>query len=242
MHIGDQIQWKKQNQITRTQQTIDLAVSNRGTHWFSALLSKIYENYKKDRRQTNAYMERLWFLTNDTNTNFRFAVKRLNRKQQLSINTMLLQNSPKFTWGTPLYYAFSRSTKHAKRFPTYSQGFSKICFRVKIWLVVVRSGQKLHCPTSSLDSIFHGISIQDIWHTLFLVNKAVIFLYSLCIACELRSTFLNIGTITPVCHSISFDVLPNFHATWHTRVSQRIPWLFKLFNISGLISSSPAAF
>ena len=51
---------------------------------------------------------------------------------------------------------------------------------------------------------------------------------------------MNIGKITPVCQSIG--VLPNFHATWHTRVNQRIPSPVSAFNISGLISSSPAAY
>ena len=56
----------------------------------------------------------------------------------------------------------------------------------------------------------------------------------------LRSPFLNIGIITPVCQSLG--VLPNFHATSHTRINQRIPSSVSAFNISGLISSSPAAF
>ena len=51
---------------------------------------------------------------------------------------------------------------------------------------------------------------------------------------------MNIGIITPVCQSLG--VLPNFHATWHTRVNQRIPSPVSAFNISGLISFSPAAF
>ena len=36
--------------------------------------------------------------------------------------------------------------------------------------------------------------------------------------------------------------LPNFDAIWHTRVNQRIPSPISAFNISGLISSSLAAF
>ena len=56
----------------------------------------------------------------------------------------------------------------------------------------------------------------------------------------LLSHFLNIGIITPVCQSQ--EVLPNFHATSHTRINQRIHSSVSAFNISGLISSSPAAF
>ena len=57
---------------------------------------------------------------------------------------------------------------------------------------------------------------------------------------SLRSPFLNIGIITPVCQSRG--VFSNFHVTCHTRVNQRIPSPVSVFNISGLISSSPAAF
>ena len=46
----------------------------------------------------------------------------------------------------------------------------------------------------------------------------------------LLSTFLNIEIITPVCQSLG--VLPNFHATWHTRVNQRIPSPVGAFNLS----------
>ena len=46
--------------------------------------------------------------------------------------------------------------------------------------------------------------------------------------------------ITPVCQI--FGVFPSFHATWLTLVNLRTPCPFNAFNISGRISSSPAAF
>ena len=55
----------------------------------------------------------------------------------------------------------------------------------------------------------------------------------------LLSPFLWIGIITLVCHC--FGACPVLHATLQTRVSQRTPYVFIAFNISGLISSSPGA-
>ena len=48
-------------------------------------------------------------------------------------------------------YAFSRSTKHTKRSLPYSQDFLKICFRVKIWSVVLRPGRKPHWSSFPFD-------------------------------------------------------------------------------------------
>ena len=93
-----------------------------------------------------------------------------------------------------------------------------------------------HLPV--LITLFLGISFQDIWHILSLANWGMISLCSSCIC--LPSPFLDIGIIIPVCQSLG--VLPNFHSTWHTRVNQRFPSPVNAFNISGLISSSPAAF
>jgi len=60
--------------------------------------------------------------------------------------------------------AFSKSTKHAKRPMPYSQDFSKICFRVKIWPGVLRPERKSHYLSSSLDSIIsRHFSFQDIY-------------------------------------------------------------------------------
>jgi len=113
---------------------------------------------KRKGDKTHAYLDQrqhgmTWLLTIDTITDFRLAVERLNGKQQLTINaySILLQNLPKFISRTQSY-AFSRSTKYAKRFLPYFQDFSKICFRVKNWSVVLRPGRKPHFPSSNLDS------------------------------------------------------------------------------------------
>jgi len=48
-------------------------------------------------------------------------------------------------------YAFLRSTKHVKRSLPYSQDFSKICFRVKIWSVGRKEGKALIYLSRYLD-------------------------------------------------------------------------------------------
>ena len=65
-------------------------------------------------------------------------------------------------------------------------------------------------------------------------------IWSVVLYIALRSPFLNIGIITPVCEYLG--VLPNFHAIWHTHANQRIPSPVSAFNFLGLILSSPAAF
>ena len=67
-------------------------------------------------------------------------------------------------------YAVSRSTKHAKTFLTYYQDFSKICFRVKIWSVVLRPERKRTDHLPVLIPLFVGISFQGIWRILFLAT------------------------------------------------------------------------
>ena len=50
------------------------------------------------------------------------------------------RNTPEsFSRGTRSY-AFSRLTKHVEKFLAYSQDFSKICWRVKFWSVVLWPG------------------------------------------------------------------------------------------------------
>ena len=135
-------------------------------------------------------------------------------------------------------YAFSRSTKHAKRSLPYSQNYSKICFRIKIWSVVLRPGQKPHWPSSSFDSTISRHFLSR--HLAYTFPGKLMSDIPLYFVHFLRSPFLNIGIIIPVCQSLV--VLPNFHATWDTRVNYRISSPVSAFNISGLISSSPAAF
>jgi len=60
--------------------------------------------------------------------------------------------SNSFSRGTRSY-AFSRLTKHVQTSLAYSQDFSKICWRVKIWSVVLRPGREPHWVSSSFDSI-----------------------------------------------------------------------------------------
>jgi len=126
---------RKQNQIIYEQQTIDLAVSNRGTLVdLTALVYPVYVNYEKERIQnallpeTNAHMEWLCLLTVDTNTYFWLAVEIRNGKQQLTINAILLQNLPKLISRNPVKCFFEVN----KAFLLYSQDFSKNSFRVKI--------------------------------------------------------------------------------------------------------------
>jgi len=83
--------------------------------------------------------------------------------------------------------------------------------------------------------LFKAFGIHFSWQTKQWYSSAVSALLTIS-----RSPFLKIGMITPVCNS--FGVLPNFRATCHIRVSQRIPSMHNAFNISGLISSSQAAF
>ena len=49
-------------------------------------------------------------------------------------------------------YAFSKSTKHAKRLLPCSQDFSAICFRVKTWSVVLQPGRKPQRTSFRFDS------------------------------------------------------------------------------------------
>ena len=57
-------------------------------------------------------------------------------------------------------YAFFKSTKHAKTSFAYFQDFSKICFRVKIWSVELRFGQKPPWPKSYFSIIFTLFTIS----------------------------------------------------------------------------------
>ena len=104
------------------------------------------------------------------------------------------------------------------------------------WCCDLDKNRTDHLPV--LIPLFLGICFQGIWHILSMgkLRSDIPLKFVLC----LRSPFLNIGIITPVCQSVW--VLPNFYATWHTRVNQRIPSSVSAFNISGLISSLPAAF
>jgi len=79
--------------------------------------------------------------TINTNKDFRLGEERLNSKQQLTMNAILLKTLQSLSRRTRSY-AFLRSTKHVKRSLPYSQYFSKICFRAKIWSVVLRPGRK----------------------------------------------------------------------------------------------------
>ena len=103
-------------------------------------------------------------------------------------------------------YAFSRSTKFAKTPFGYSQDFSRICLRVKIWSVVLRPGQKPHWPSSNFD---FTISRHFLLRHLAYISPGRprndiprSFVHSL------RLPFLYIGMITPVCQS--YDVFFNF--------------------------------
>ena len=81
------------------------------------------------------------------------------------INAKLLQHFPSLYRGTRSY-VFSKLTKHTKTFFAYSQDFSKICLRVKIWSVVLRPGRKLHWPFLSFDStISRNFFFQSTWLT-----------------------------------------------------------------------------
>ena len=59
-------------------------------------------------------------------------------------------------------YAFSRSTKHAKNSLLYSQDLSKICFRVKIWSVVLHPYENRSNHHPVFIPPFFGVSFQDI--------------------------------------------------------------------------------
>jgi len=122
-------------------------------------------------------MEWLWLLTVNTNTDFWSAVERLNGKQQLTINAILLQNPPNLSRGTRLY-AFSRSTKHAKRSLPYSQDFSKICFRT----VVILTVQQILLKRSISSKGHHQFLMDFIWirtydafraKSMFLIKSAI---------------------------------------------------------------------
>ena len=109
---------------------------------------------------------------------------------------------------------------------------------MKIWSEAPRPGRKLHWPSSSFDpTISRHFLSRHLAYTFPGKLRSDFPLYF--IHC-LQSPFLNIGIITPVCQSLG--VLPNFHATWHTCVNQKIPAPVSTFNISGLISSLPSAF
>ena len=131
-------------------------------------------------------------------------------------------------------YAFSKSTEHANRSLPYSQDFSKICFRVKIYLVrgaATRTKTALIIFQFWFDYFsafpFKAFGIYFPWQTKERYPSVVCTLLAI--------SFLEYGIITPVCQSLG--VLPSFHATWHTRVNHRIPSPASAFNISGLISS-----
>jgi len=65
-------------------------------------------------------------------------------------------------------YTFPRSTKHVHTSLAYSQDFSKIFWRVKLWSVALRPRRKPHWVWSSFGSIIFAAS----WHTLLLGDQA----------------------------------------------------------------------
>ena len=116
------------------------------------------------------------------------------------------------------YYAFSRSTKYAKTFFAYSLDFSKICYRVEIWMKTTPAIFQLwfQCflefPFRHLAYTFPGRLRNDLIRTLLTI------------------AFLCIKMITPVFQS--FCVFPSFYATWNTLVNQSTTAPFNAFNIS----------
>ena len=91
-------------------------------------------------------------------------------------------------------YAFSGPRKHAKTSFAYSQNFSKICLRVKIWFVVLRPGRQPHWPSSNFDSRhFFSRHLAYIFSGRLRKNISRSFVHSL------RSPFWYIEMIIPVC-------------------------------------------
>ena len=109
---------------------------------------------------------------------------------------------------------------------------------MKISSVVLQTGRKPRWPSSSFDSAIsrHFLSRHLAYTFPCKISNDI----HLQLVRYLRSPFLNVRIITLVCQSLG--VLPYFHVTRHTRVNQRIPSQVSAFNISGLISSSPAGF
>ena len=225
-------------------------------------------------------MERLWLLAIYPNTNLRSAVEWLNGAQQLTINTILQQNLPKFILRNSVTCFFQdqlsmqrdlcHTPKISRRFASewrfgpwccdpdenrirvtaprtksslWSKSLRNLGSIAKIYLhalliLKLLPGWKPHWPSYSFDSTIsrHFLSRHLAYTFPGKLRSDIPLWFVHC----LRSPFLNIEIITPVCQSLG--VLPNFYATWHTRVNQRIPSPVSAFNISGLISSSPAAF
>ena len=77
--------------------------------------------------------DRLWLLEIYPNTNFRSAVEWLMARNNRPLAPYSCKTFQSLSRGTRLY-AFSRSTKHAKRSLPYYQDFSEICFRAKVWV------------------------------------------------------------------------------------------------------------
>ena len=65
-------------------------------------------------------------------------------------------------------YTFLRSTKHVHTSLACFQDLSKICWRVRLWSIVLQPQQKSHWILSSFGSIIFATS----WHTLFLGDCA----------------------------------------------------------------------
>ena len=121
--------------------------SNSCKQWKREVTKRILAEFK--RRPGTALIACIY-----PNTNLLSAVEWPNGASQLRPSMPYsCKNFPKFiprsrgTWS----YAFARSTKHAKRSFPYSQDFSKICFRVKVWSVILRPGQKPHWQSCSFD-------------------------------------------------------------------------------------------
>ena len=110
------------------------------------------------------------------------------------------------------------------------------CWGVKIWSVVLQPRQKPHWVSSSFGLIISRHHFQALGIRFFreLRRKMPPKLVH-----SLMSLFLCVGLITRVCQS--FGAIPDRHATWCTRISQRTP-RFTFLSISGRISSQPAAF
>ena len=102
-------------------------------------------------------------LTPSTRTQFSEQEYSYSTASKRHPSTPYSHNSSKLFMRNPTLL-FPRSTKHVYKSLACSQDFSKICWRVVIWSVVLRPRRKPHWVSSSFGLIIHAASC----HTLFL--------------------------------------------------------------------------
>ena len=177
-------------------------------------------------------MERLWLLVIYPKANLRSAVEWLNGAQQLTINAILLQNLLKFVPRNSVICFFKIDKACKEIFAILPRFLEDLLQRENL---VRGAATRTKTALTIFQFWFHYFSA-------FPFNAFGIYFpwqteewYPSVVCTLLAISFFE--------YQNRHTCLPNFHATWHTRVNHRISSpSVSAFNISGLISSSPAAF